>query len=315
MTHVPPPLERDCAGSPCSKLLFRIKREAKILKKATGLKHSAALDQIAQKAGFSNFQDAQRKCESLHVLAAEPAQTRQRRYALPPLPGFPLNINPILNEASEICRIKPTPYSVDDQAKVTRAENLVDQYLAKSHEGRPVFTKIPAGEVEPSWVKLGCELREMVAEQQKGNHLEFGSPQPPANKDVEWRRMLRNVMRADLGPLLLVKGKFDLTEDGIKHAEFFTEDGQQVFLRPEDVQNYSYRPLRESEKCQFPSVSDLMQQVGLKRDETVGLGLPQRPYGSNSQRFISIDGKLLDITLEELSKAKPTLLLGSFEQD
>ncbi|MHD0644222.1 hypothetical protein ACYPKM_01130 [Pseudomonas aeruginosa] len=230
MTHVPPPLERDCAGSPCSKLLFRIKREAKILKKATGLKHSAALDQIAQKAGFCNFQDAQRKCEA--VLTAEPGQSEQM---------------------------------------------------------------LPGGTHRRKVESVSTRLSE---------------------RELEWRRVLQGLMRRDLGPLLLVKGEFNVfAENSLSVTQYFTEDGQQVFLRPEDVCRYSYRPLRKGEEDSFVSLQDLIQKVGLDRGEIVSLNLPIQPRGSSGLSWRSASGSIIELSQDDLRNARSILVWGGFEPE
>ncbi|MHD0644844.1 hypothetical protein ACYPKM_04405 [Pseudomonas aeruginosa] len=49
---------------PCEALLARIKTEARDLKRAHGIKHSEALDEVARTAGFKSYKDAQRRCVS-----------------------------------------------------------------------------------------------------------------------------------------------------------------------------------------------------------------------------------------------------------
>ncbi|MHD0644843.1 P-loop NTPase family protein [Pseudomonas aeruginosa] len=64
MDHQHPRVTPADAQNPSAQLLARIKREASLLKKDTGIKHAQSLDRVAKSAGFSNFADAQRKCSA-----------------------------------------------------------------------------------------------------------------------------------------------------------------------------------------------------------------------------------------------------------
>ncbi|MBB4867822.1 hypothetical protein HNP46_006741 [Pseudomonas nitritireducens] len=71
---------KSLAAQPSDALLEQIKRDAKRLKKAAGCTHVEALAELAQRAGFANFTDAQRKC------AAAPGGP-DIRASLPKLPA------------------------------------------------------------------------------------------------------------------------------------------------------------------------------------------------------------------------------------
>lgn len=87
MDHQHPRVTPADSLTPSTQLLARIKREATLVKKEAGFKHAEALDLVARNAGFSNFTDAQRRCNlaGTKPLAPQPISSGMVEHLVSPI--------------------------------------------------------------------------------------------------------------------------------------------------------------------------------------------------------------------------------------